>query len=52
MYSPTVTCGDYRSGRRLLALKLQLAEDKDLEPDRRAEIEAEVTRLEAELDMG
>jgi hypothetical protein len=51
MYNPTVTCGDYRSGRRLLSLKLQLAEDKDLESDLRAEIEAEVARLEAELDM-
>ncbi len=51
MDSPTVTCGEFRSGRRLLALKLQLADDKDLDPRRRAEIEAEVASLERELGM-
>lgn len=51
MERPTVTCGEYRSGRRLLALKLQLEESKDLDPGRRAEIEAEVASLEAELGM-
>ena len=47
----TMTCGEYRSGRRLLALKLQLEEDQRLDPRRRVEIEAEVARLEQELGM-
>jgi hypothetical protein len=51
MERPTVTCREYRSERRMLALKLQLEEDKDLDPRRRAEIEAEVASLERELGM-
>lgn len=51
MDAPTVPCAQYRSGRRLLALRLQLEEDKDLEPAQRAEIEAEVARLEKDLGL-
>lgn len=50
MDAPAEPCAQYRSGRRLLALRLQL-EDKDLDPRRRAEIEAEVTNLERELGL-
>lgn len=47
---PTVTCSDYRSGRRLLALKNELNR-KDLTPDKRREIEKEVADLERMLGM-
>ena len=47
---PTVTCSDYRSGRRLLALKTELNR-KDLDPDKRREIEKEVADLEHLLGM-
>lgn len=51
MQSPNVTCGEYRSGRRLLALMRQLELEKDMDPQRRAAIEAEVAELERELGM-
>ena len=51
MTSLNVTCGEYRSERRLLALKGILEQEKNMDPRRRAEIEAEVAELERELGM-
>jgi hypothetical protein len=45
-----VSCSDYRLGRRLLALKKKLAEEK-LDPKLRQEIEQEAAELERELGM-
>ena len=51
MVQITTTCGDYRAGRRLLALKRQLEQDREMDPQLRAEIEAEVEELERQLGM-
>lgn len=51
MVQITITCGEYRNGRRLLALTRQLETEKDMDPKRRAEIEAEVAQLEHDLGM-
>lgn len=50
MAQPTVTCSDYRAGRRLLGLKQRLAQAK-LTPEERRRLEAEIADLERELGM-
>lgn len=45
-----VTCGEYRSERRLLALKQQL-DGGGLSDEKRREIEEEVAELEQQLGM-
>jgi hypothetical protein len=47
---PKVTCADYRSERRLEALRRELAKP-DLPPRRRAELEAEAAELERALGL-
>ena len=44
------TCNDYRAEMRLLGLKKQLHEE-NLSPARKAEIQAEIDRLEEILQM-
>lgn len=50
MTRPTITCAEYRGGRRLLALKLQL-EKEDLPAEERRLIEEEMAELERQLGM-
>lgn len=48
----TITCGEYRGGRRLLALKRRLDEEgATLSESERREIEREIGELERELGM-
>lgn len=49
-YTPNVTCADYRAERRLESLRRELAQP-DLDQERRAQLEAEVARLERVLGM-
>ncbi len=49
-YTPNITCADYRAERRLEALRRELARP-DLDPRRRAELEAEAAELERALGM-
>jgi hypothetical protein len=50
MTQPTVTCSDYRAGRRLLGMKQRL-EEKGLEPEERHKLEEEIALLEKEMGM-
>lgn len=45
-----VACSEHRSGLMLLAIKMKLAED-DLDREERVRLEADLERLERELDM-
>lgn len=52
MVQVTITCGEYRGGRRLLALKRKLDQEGDkISPRQRQEIEQEIAELERELGM-
>lgn len=52
MIQVTITCGEYRGGRRLLALKRRLDEEgATLSESQRREIEREIAELERELGM-
>jgi len=48
--APKVTCSDYRSERRLEALRRELTR-QGLSPPRRQELEAEVAELERALGL-
>ena len=45
-----VSCAEHRTGLRLLAVKVKLAEE-NLEPSERELLEAEAAWLESELEM-
>lgn len=45
------TCGEYRLEMRLLGLKKRLETEASLSPAERAVIEAEVQRIEEEMEM-
>lgn len=48
----TITCGEYRGGRRLLALKRRLDQEAaSLSERERREIETEIAELERQLGM-